>query len=78
MNAKQNVSKVIRKEYRDDVPQPGTSGLNQKINKTENSLKSIAPKLDYGLDLKYWGEKIEPAELPSNEIEGYWSARDQE
>lgn len=72
--------KIKHKRLSSEIQEPGPSGLNYGgITKVyDNPLKAIAPKLDYGLDLKYWGEKVEPAEIPRNEIEGYWSARDQE
>lgn len=52
-------------------PKPGSS---KEVNQVEPKI----PKLSYGLDLKYWGRKVEPAMIPRNEFDGhpFWRASD--
>jgi hypothetical protein len=54
----------------------GPSGLQPGTSKEDRGPK--IPKLSYGLDLKYWGQKVEPAMLPRNEFDGhpFWRASD--
>lgn len=74
----------------DETNRPGPSGLNVKSKKQspscllefeKNKDKKLGiPKLSFGLDLKYWGQKIEPAECVKNNFDGhqFWRAPDSE
>lgn len=78
--------KHIIKHIQDDSNRPGPSGLNnlksvQSENSFSNKNKMVnIPKLSFGLDLKYWGQKIEPAERVKNNFDGhqFWCATDSE
>lgn len=65
----------------------GSSSLNNiKSNQSKNLTilnknKNLnIPKLSFGLDLKYWGQKIEPAERLKNNFNDndFWSASNNE
>lgn len=48
-------------------------------NDDQDSSKISAPILPYGLDLKYWGEEVTPAEVPKNNVDdhGFWRPPDE-
>ncbi|KAE9547332.1 hypothetical protein FO519_009455 [Halicephalobus sp. NKZ332] len=48
-------------------------------DESQSASKYSAPVLPYGLDLKYWGEDVTPAELPRNNVDdhGFWRPPDE-
>lgn len=71
----------VEAEKIDEEPKPGPSSelKPESIDddKPSTSKKEIA-KVAFGLDLKYWGQDIEPAMIPRNEFDGhpFWRASD--
>lgn len=65
--------KEKRRSNLDDSQKAGPSGW-----KPNEDTSSKIPKLAYGLDLKYWGQEVEPAQIPRNEFDGhpFWRATD--
>ncbi|KAI6229109.1 hypothetical protein M3Y99_01151300 [Aphelenchoides fujianensis] len=65
-----------------DPDAPGPSGLNASGSRTKEDepQKPKIPKLQFGLDLKYWGQEIEPATVVRNEFDGhaFWRAPDRD
>ncbi|KAI6219004.1 hypothetical protein M3Y99_01677900 [Aphelenchoides fujianensis] len=65
-----------------DPDVPGPSGLNASGSrkKEDEPQKPKIPKLQFGLDLKYWGQEIELATVVRNEFDGhaFWRAPDRD
>ncbi|KAI6215782.1 hypothetical protein M3Y94_00425100 [Aphelenchoides besseyi] len=62
-----------------DEQAPGPSGWSSDQTTKTTEPQSKIPKVQFGLDLKYWGQKIEPADIVRNEFDGhpFWRAPDQ-
>ncbi|KAI6202270.1 hypothetical protein M3Y96_00930400 [Aphelenchoides besseyi] len=62
-----------------DEEAPGPSGWSLEQTTKTTAPQSKIPKVQFGLDLKYWGQKIEPADIVRNEFDGhpFWRAPDQ-
>jgi hypothetical protein len=63
-----------REKPSNSEPQPGPSNWKPTEQVEESPVK--VPTLAFGLDLKYWGQDVEPALIPRNEFDGhpFWRA----
>lgn len=78
-----NTGKLSLQETKDDLN--GASKISDldeqnrpSTSKAEVEKPKKIPQIAFGLDLKYWGEKIQPAMVPRNEFDGhpFWRATD--
>lgn len=81
-----NIPKIEKKIIAEPAPEMPKNPLVKRtlqLNGDEDTAgpsKKSAPVLPYGLDLKYWGQDVAPAEIPKNRFDGhrFWRPPDEE